>query len=269
MFRVRLDKFEGPLDLLLFFIQRDELDIYDIPIADITDEFLSYVTIMEEIDLDGVGDFLYLAAMLISIKAKMLLPVPELDEEGEPIDPRTELVEKLLEYIRFKEAAAQLEQKLEDRGNEFTRVRFEADRQGIEADPDSIKDGTVFDLIRALRRVLTEAPDEPVHNVESEAYSIEEQQDYVRSALVKIERASFVELVSRRSKPFIITTFLAVLELARQGAIRIRFNRSTDDFSVEKTDLLHQVYVTDVNQRNEEGSESEPRSETEDATEKL
>lgn len=246
MFRVRLDKFEGPLDLLLFFIQRDELDIYDIPIASITDEFLSYVTVLETIDLDGVGDFLYLASLLISIKAKMLLPSQEVDEDGEPIDPRTELVERLLEYIRFKEAASQLESKLEARDNEFTRLHFDADQEGIEPDPDTVRDGTVFDLIRALKRVLSEVPEEPIHNIESEAYTIEEQQAYVRTALVTVDRQSFVQLVQTRSKPFIITTFLAVLELARQGAIRILFNRTTDDFVLEKTDRINEVYSVDA-----------------------
>ncbi len=242
MFRVRLDKFEGPLDLLLFFIQRDELDIYDIPISNIADEFLSYVTVLEKIDLDGVGDFLYLASLLISIKAKMLLPSQDVDEDGEPIDPRAELVERLLEYIRFKEAASQLEVKLAARGNEFTRLRFEADREDIEPDPDSVKDGTVFDLIRALRRVLAEVPEEPTHHIETEAYTIEEQQAYVRSVLVEVGSKSFVEMVQTRSKPFIITTFLAVLELARQGAIQITFSRSTDDFVLHKTDRINQVY---------------------------
>ena len=108
MYRIRLQEFEGPLDLLLFFIQRDELDIYDIPIAQITDEFLGYVRLIEEIDLDGVADFIYMAALLIHIKARMLLPRPDLDEEGEPIDPRQELVERLLEYVRYKEAAEEL-----------------------------------------------------------------------------------------------------------------------------------------------------------------
>src|SRR5690606_7366513 len=101
-------------DLLLFFIQRDELDVHDIPVASIADEYLSYVRVMEQIDLDGVGDFLYLAAMLIQIKARLLLPTTEVDEDGEPIDPRAELVERLLEYIRYKEAAADLGTRLEE-----------------------------------------------------------------------------------------------------------------------------------------------------------
>lgn len=233
-YKVRVNQFEGPLDLLLFFIQRDELDIYDIPISSITEEFLEYVRVMEQVDLDGVGDFLYLAAMLIQIKARMLMPTPELDEDGEPIDPRAELVERLLEYIRYKEAAAVLGDRLERRADYFTRPSAAADRAAIVPDPDIVAEGSVFDLVAALRRVLSRAVSEPEHEVEGEAYSIEEQQAFVRMALVSVGDISFVELVDRRSKPFIITTFLAILELARQGEITILVERGSDDFRLAK-----------------------------------
>lgn len=235
-YKVRLDQFEGPLDLLLFFIQRDELDVYDIPISSITDEYLSYVRVMEQIDLDGVGDFLYLAAMLIQIKARLLLPNTEVDEDGEPIDPRTELVERLLEYIRYKEAAAELSGRLEQRAELFTRPSAAADRAAIIPDPDLLADGTVFDLVAALKRVLSRAGAEQTHAVEGEAYTIEEQQAFVRTALVRVGVVSFVELVDRRSKPFIITTFLAILELSRQGEIRILILRGVEDFEIRRVD---------------------------------
>ena len=237
-YKVRLNQFEGPLDLLLFFIQRDELDIYDIPISEITEEFLEYVRVMERIDLDGVGDFLYLAAMLIQIKARMLMPSQDVDEDGEPIDPRTELVERLLEYIRYKEAAAELQAKLEARSDLFTRPSAAADRAAVVPDPDIIADGSVFDLVAALKRVLSRARVEPTHDIEGEAYTIEEQQVFVRHALVKIGNVSFVDLVDRRSKPFIITTFLAILELARQGEIEITVDRSADDFTLRAREAV-------------------------------
>lgn len=236
-YSVRLNHFEGPLDLLLFFIQRDELDIYDIPIASITEEFLDYVKVMEQVDLDGVGDFLYLAAMLIQIKARMLMPSQELDDEGEPIDPRTELVERLLEYIRYKEAAAALNERLEHRANLFTRPSAAADRAEIIPDPDIVADGSLFDLVGALKRVLSRARITPTHDVLGEAYTIEEQQAFVRTALVRVGSVSFVELVDRKSKPFIITTFLAVLELAREGEITIVVRRGADDFALERRQM--------------------------------
>lgn len=236
MYRVRLNQFEGPLDLLLFFIQRDELDIYDIPIAEIADEFLAYVTLLEEIDLDSVGDFLYLAALLIQIKARMLLPSPDLDEEGEPIDPRAELVERLLEYVRFKEAARGLEAHLEKRADHFTRGDAGTDREFVHPDPDIVADGSVFDLIGALRSVLTRAEEEPTHDIETEAYTIEEQQTYVKEVLLEVGSTSFSDLVNMRSKPFIITTFLAILEMARQHRVRLVMSRGKQDFSVEAVD---------------------------------
>lgn len=232
MYRVQLQDFEGPLDLLLFFIRRDELDIYDIPIAQITDEFLAYVRVLEQIDLDGVGDFIYMAALLISIKARMLLPTPEVDEEGEPIDPRRELVERLLEYIRYKEAAGQLAAEEARRAEQYTRGDAAWEEERLYEDGEVLIDASVFDLISALRRVLTEAPEEePVHAVQRIEYSVEEQQVFVLARLGgAAARCGFAELVRARSKPFVIATFLAILELARQGRIWILFGETSEDF---------------------------------------
>ncbi len=218
MYRIRLEQFEGPLDLLLFFIRRDEIDIYDIPIAEIADEFLAYVRLLEKVDLDGVGDFIFMAALLMSIKARMLLPQPETDDEGEPVDPRRELVERLLEYVRFKEAAGQLEERAARRAERFTRAEAAAEREAAEEAHDPEVEATVFDLARALGRLLAEAEEEerPVHAVERESYAVEDQQDYVLERVASGAPVAFAELVRRRSKAFVIATFLAVLELARQ-----------------------------------------------------
>ena len=231
MYRVRLDQFEGPLDLLLFFIQRDELDIYDIPIARITDEFLGYVRLIEQIDLDSAGEFVYVAALLISIKARMLLPSPELDEEGEPIDPRQELVERLLEYVRYKEASSQLERRYDARADLYTRgdASAEATKETV-PEPEHTPDASLFDLVAALRRILTEAPPEPVHAVERLEYSVEGQRAFVLGRLPERGRLSFGALVRERSKPFVIATFLAVLELARLGTLRLALAPTAMDF---------------------------------------
>ncbi len=229
MYRVQLQNFEGPLDLLLFFIRRDELDIHDIPVARITDEYLAYVRVLEEIDLDGVGDFIYMAAILIGIKAKMLLPRPDLDEEGEPIDPRAELVQRLLEYMRYKEAAGHLGHRFEERGEQFVRgaaadlqVHFEAAEPSYRV--------SVFDLISVLKRVLAQAPDEAfIHPVQRYEYTMEEQQEYVLDR-IRNGRTAFTALVARRSKPFIITTFLAILELVQRHALRIVDGIADEDF---------------------------------------
>lgn len=229
MYRIQLQHFEGPLDLLLFFIRRDELDIYDIPVARITDEYLAYVRVMEEVDLDGVADFIYMAALLIGIKAKMLLPRPELDEEGEPIDPREELVQRLLEYMRYKEAANHLEEKYDARGERFVRGAASAPELG-EA-PEPVYRATVFDLITALKRVLDQAP-EPValHPVRRYEFSVEEQQQFLLDRLAGGARPSFVSLVEHHPRAFVIATFLAVLEMAQRHAIRILPGTTPDDF---------------------------------------
>lgn len=234
MYRIHLQDFEGPLDLLLHFIRRDELDVFDIPIAEIADEYLAYVRVLEEIDLDSAGDFLYMAALLISIKARMLLPNPEVDEEGEPVDPRQELVERLLEYVRFKEASQQLGLLHDRRDDRFTRGRASRGERDEDEPSEVPIDASVFDLIAALRRVLTEAPPEPTHAVVREAFSVEEQQVYVRVRLEGRERVSFVELVREQRKSFIIATFLAVLELARLGEIELFVPAVATDFFLER-----------------------------------
>ncbi len=230
MYKVQLQQFEGPLDLLLFFIRRDELDVHDIPISRIADEFLAYVQFMEDVDLDGVGDFLYMAALLIGIKTRMLLPSSHVDEDGEPIDPRQELVERLLEYIRFKEVSDHLTARYEERIRQFTRGEAAAAVLTASESGSELVEATVFDLVTALRRVLTTTPEVDDHAVESEAYTIEEQQGFLETALNLNERTSFVTIMQGRSKPFIITAFLAVLEMARRGELDIFIEGRHDDF---------------------------------------
>ena len=246
MYRVRLHEFEGPLDLLLFFIRRDELDIHDIPIAQITDEFLGYVRVMEKIDLDGVGDFIYMAAVLINIKVRMLLPSPEVDDEGDPLDPRRELVERLLEYVRFKEAAHRLAQQHEAREQHF--VRGAAGRPDAPAVREPDVEGTLFDLIAALGRILTEAPDdEAVHAVRRVEYTVEEQTDVVLTMLrAQTERVPFREIVAHRSKAYVIATFLAVLELVRQRQVDLYVGDVPDEFYLAEADEPDDVPVDEA-----------------------
>jgi len=223
------------MDLLLFFIKRDEIDIYDIPIARIADEYLAYVRVMEEIDLDGVGDFIYMAALLINIKARMLLPSQETDDEGEAVDPRRELVERLLEYVRFKEAADQLSTRREHRRDHFVRGDAADDRERVEKRHEVEVDASVYELVEALGRVLeVEEEDEaPVHEVEPVEYTVEEQQRYVLRRLDRESEVSFHALVQSQSRGFVIATFLALLELARQHHLRLRVGDTTSNFVVE------------------------------------
>lgn len=221
VYKITLQDFEGPLDLLLFFIRRDELDVFNIPIAQIADEYLEYVRVLEQIDLDSVGDFLYMAAVLINIKARMLLPKDALDDDGEPIDPRRELVERLLEYVRFKEASSNLAELEDDRADRFTRGHAASERDRWEERTEVSYDATVFDLISALKVILTAAPKEPTHAVIREEYSIEEQQEFILGRLEGEEKLSFATAMKGRTKSFVITTFLGVLELARQQRVSL------------------------------------------------
>ncbi|PSQ88886.1 MAG: segregation/condensation protein A [Bacteroidetes bacterium QS_8_64_10] len=238
MYQVQLQDFEGPLDLLLFFIKRDELDVFNIPIAEVTDEFLAYVRAMQEIDLDGVGDFIYMAAVLISIKAEMLLPSDD-DEAGdeEAVDPRRELARRLLEYKRFKEAANDLERHQERRLQKHTRGAASSQEKHYETERELDLDASVYDLATALRGVLTTLPEpDPVHAVERESYSVEQQQTYVLERVLEAQTVSFEDLVRERSRPFVIATFLAVLEMARQRLVTISIAASNQDFYLLRPD---------------------------------
>jgi segregation and condensation protein A len=224
MYHVELEQFEGPLDLLLFFVRRDEIDVYDIPIARIADEFLDYVRLMEEIDLDGGGDFIYMAALLVRIKARMLLPQEEDEEKEAEEDPRRELVERLMEYVRFKEASEQLSTRRARRAARFTRGNAagpEEERWGEREDVEI--DASVYDLIDALGGILIDEPEEeePSFDVESFEHTVEEQQEFVLREVRSGRRTAFRALVRGESDAFVIATFLAVLELARQRQVRL------------------------------------------------
>lgn len=235
MFCVRLATFEGPLDLLLYFIRRDELDLYDIPIARIADEFLAYVRLMEELDLDGVSDFLYMAAVLLEIKARWLLPRPvpvdaELTNTQE--DPRQELVDRLLIYLQYKAAAERLASYAEARAHHYTRGQAVAPAEAVSVEPVPLAPVSVSDLAEALEALLARRTAIPVHAVWRDVYSVEAQQRYVIERLREADRWSFRDLTKGHSRGWIIATFLAVLELARLGQLRIEIGEGIEDFSI-------------------------------------
>ena len=234
MYRVQLQDFEGPLDLLLLLINRNEIDIFDIPIAQITNEYLSYVELIEAIDLDGVAEFIYFAALLISIKARMLLPSPEKDEEGEPIDPRQEIVERLLEYVQYKNAAETLDEQFKQRSLLFTRGQASTPVQSTMPEQEILVKRTVFDLIDTLRDVLENAPEEPSITIAPQKYSIAEQSDYIRDAVYSQEQVSFSGMVMGKTRYFIVITFLAALEMAYSGEIFVSSAPNGDDFVIER-----------------------------------
>ncbi len=232
-YRVKLQEFEGPLDLLLFFIKRDELDIYDIPIARITKEFLEYLHFMQELDLEIAGDFIVMAAELLQIKVRMLLPKAPGEEEEE--DPRAELVRRLLEYKRYKEASAVLSSLEDESVKLFYRQTFAADPKtvSLEDQGESLKSVTMYNLIAAFKKVLDSVPTKVYHDVELLNVTIDEQMSYIADVFRFKEESTFFALVSHMTdKIRIIVTVIALLEMAKNRIVGFRPTQYDDDFIV-------------------------------------
>ncbi|MFY0685334.1 MAG: segregation/condensation protein A [Balneola sp.] len=236
MYRVQLNNFEGPLDLLLFFIKRDELDIYDIPISYITNQYLEYVNLMEELDLDVASEFILMASMLMSIKAKMMLPREDDDsEEIDETDPRYELVQKLLEYKRYKEMAVKMADIDEETRKRYKRGYPDADDVDQQATGEALKDVTLFDLISAFRKVLTDIERQRVvHKVNKVETTIEEQTEFVLNKLSESGRHSFATLCkSLTNRVVIVVTFLAILEMIKEQQINLFLEEDPTDFYID------------------------------------
>lgn len=240
-FEIKLPLFEGPFDLLLFFIERDELDIYDIPISKITEDFLSYIHTLEEMNVEVASEFILVAATLMRIKSKMLLPRPVLDEEGNEIDPRDELVKHLLEYKRYKSVLATLskmeEERLarESRGNLMEEIRLLSSQINVEAE---MQDLDLYKMMRVFERVLERyeiRKNKPTHQVVQYPYTIDGQKQYLLTKISKIKnRLSFVDLVQEKpDKVYVIFNFLAILELLQLGKIGIRLGEGFNNFWLE------------------------------------
>jgi segregation and condensation protein A len=217
--RVQLEIFEGPLDLLLHLIKKNEVSITDIPIATITEQYLATLELMQNLSLDVAGEFLVMAATLIHIKSRMLLPLSEdTEEEEEGADPRAELVRRLIEYQRFKDVAAQLEQR-----EILTRDVFARSAAPVEevAFP-GFREVSVFELLSALRRVLERLPKDNVHEVTLDKITVREKMTLLLDTLRAQGQVLFEALFSAaQSRMEVIVTFLAMLELVKVRAIRI------------------------------------------------
>jgi segregation and condensation protein A len=234
-YKVKLLKFEGPLDLLLFFIKRDELDIYDIPISRITKEFLEYLHLLQELDLEVAGDFIVMAAELMQIKVRMLLPREPGEVEDD--DPRAELVRRLLEYKRYKEASAVLGTLEHEQTKLFYRRDFHADPRLVtpEDQEESLKDITMFNLMSAFKRVLDNIPKKIFHDVELMNITIDEQMSYIADVFRVKGEITFLELVSHMTEKIrIIVTIIALLEMVKSKLVVIRPAAYEEDFIIYK-----------------------------------
>lgn len=275
-YQIKLPQFEGPFDLLLFFIERDELDIYNIPINKIIQDFLAYIHQQEKLNIELSSEFILFVSTLMRIKAKLLLPRKELDAQGNEIDPRQELIDKILEYKRFKEAAVQMADMeavrmlMVKRGNlqkELSEIGEEAS-EGTE-----IQTITLFRLMKAFEKVMQRVHDrqnKPVHTVVRYNYSMEGSRDYMTDFIRKEKNVSFEKIFDVcENRIHAIFLFLSMLELIQQKFMKIMTGEGRNNFIVEWNENreaeLQEEGLTDAD-FGPSGFEDKPADPTEDGT---
>lgn len=242
-YEIKLPLFEGPFDLLLFFIERDELDIYDIPISKLTADFLDYLQHLEKLNMEVASEFIFVASTLMSIKAKMLLPRQELDEKGNEIDPREELVRHLLEYKKYKSVIGDLVNletnrlDREKRANVAAELKAIAEKNNLELE---MQDTTLFKLLRIYEKALGKFELEktkPIHRVVQYPYTIDGQKELILNLLAQARdfKISFEEVITfNREKIAVIYNFLAILELLQLNLISIHIGLGYNNFWIQQ-----------------------------------
>jgi segregation and condensation protein A len=239
-YQIKLPQFEGPFDLLLFFIERDELDIYNIPITGIINDFMNYIHEQESVNIELSSEFILFISTLMRIKAKMLLPRKELDAEGNEIDPRQELVNKILEYKRFKEASAQMAEMealrmlIVKRGNIQSELMQIGEETG---EGTEIQNITLFKLMRAFERAMQKHADrtnKPVHTVVPYNYTMESSRDLMLSQAREQKTLSFEKIFDQcENRVHAIFLFLSLLELVQQKFLKIIIGGGKNNFIIE------------------------------------
>ena len=240
-FEIKLPLFEGPFDLLLFFIERDELDIHDIPISKITNDFLDYLHHLEAMNIEVASEFILVAATLMKIKSRMLLPRPQVDDEGNEIDPRDELVRHLLEYKKYKSVLSALQDmeeaeiNKEKRGNIAREIRSLSESVNVESE---LQDIDLYKLMRVYQKVLERYQDlqnKPVHQVIQYPYTIESQKDFILRELLTSNRITFSHVITKfPNKIAVIFNFLAILELLQLRKVTLHLGEGFNNFWIEK-----------------------------------
>ena len=244
-FEIKLPLFEGPFDLMLFFIERDELDIYDIPISKITNDFLDYIHHLEKMEIEVASDFILFVATLMKIKSRMLLPRPELNEKGEEVDPREELVRNLLEYKKYKSVVEELAHMESERLSKVSRGNLAREllelskAEDVEAEMQHVD---LYKLLRVFQRCISRMAsrtEETKHTVIQYPYTIEQQKDFVLEKISFKKQVPFTEFIEYKpDKIFVIYTFLAILELLQLSRVTIVIGDGYNNFWVEKTEPI-------------------------------
>jgi segregation and condensation protein A len=253
-YTIKLPQFEGPFDLLLFFIERDELDIYDIPVAKITNDFLDYIRHLESLNIDIASEFILVAATLMRIKAKMLLPRKDLDEEGNEIDPRQELVQKLLEYKSYKEIFADLQlfeaerQRKVQRGNILVEMQVIANQAMADAELENL---SLFKLLKTYQDILrrfSEREEKIVHTIVHYNYTLEERREFIIAFVFENQQVDALQLLSKcENRMHAIFTFLALLDLLQQEIISIVIHsQNSNDFLLIAAPPKEEIVQTEL-----------------------
>ena len=236
-FEIKLPLFSGPFDLLLFFIERDELNINDIPISKITKDFLEYIHHLEKMNIEIASDFILVAASLMRIKAKMLIPRPELDEKGEEVDPREELIERLLEYKKYKSVLdefrnfEEIRLSKEKRGNVERELKRLAETNDTEAELENLDLYKILKVFQNMAQRFEANKNKPNHKVTHYPYTVGGQKQYIIDKIEEKENVSFMEIIEENpEKIWIIFNFLSVLELLQLKYILIKIGEGYNNF---------------------------------------
>lgn len=240
-YEIKIPLFEGPFDLLLFFIERDELDIMDIPISEITNDFFEYISDLEKMNIEVASEFIVVAATLMRIKSRMLLPRLSVDEEGNEIDPREELVEHLIEYKKYKSVIDDFS-KLEEcrqekvsRGNLFSELNVIGERAKVETE---LQDIDLYKLLVVFKNAIDKynvEQNKPKHEIYNYPYTIPEQKKFIINLLKSKSKVSFSKLIEENPlKILVIYNFLAILELIQDAKIKLSIGNGLNNFWISK-----------------------------------
>ena len=234
MFNVKLENFEGPLDLLLYFIKRDKIDIYDIPISKITSEYIHVINAAKKLDVSVAGDFLFMASLLLRLKTRMLLPRKK-DEEGLDIDdPRISLVDQLLQYKNFKDIAYQLKDMHNENKDLFYRPNDKISFQNTSNPADFLNEVSLFDISKIFQYAIDNTPENSAITIQRDTISLEEQKQFIVSNFKEKSVISLTTLINKlESKLEIIVTFLAVLDMIKESELICKQKNIFDDIEIK------------------------------------
>lgn len=233
-YQVKLDSFEGPLDLLLHLINKYEIDIYDIPVSEITAQYLTYIHTMQELELNIASEYLVMAATLLEIKSKLLLPAPSLEVEEEyEEDPREELMRRLIEYRKYKEAAIHLKEREAEQSQVHTRPPLSFQSTDQPALPEG--GANMYDMLEAIGKILERRKwQQPMEtSVQRQEIPIEQRMDEIMETVIRVKQPLlFTELFPTKTRTYVVVTFIAILELMKQKKVSCKQENNLDDLII-------------------------------------